>query len=287
MIPLARTTSPYIVYFLNSIGNSERFQRCLAASQRGLTFLSGRSEAMQTFLLGRIEQLEQNWGSRLPGFEFQTTMDQIGERALTETDSLRDYLRDRLGIADFKQWLEENNKETWYEQLDIYLCKLPLHIAYDVICLMRLLIEATCSTAAHPSPAFFSLAKNLVSLAHSFSNPETWALFGAGLVSSSAGRSFMTGTPLFALGATIGSVFLIAGITGCAIQGSAKDGESKLESAQLAVQELLRKLPKPAAESFLMGLVAGKIQSSSRPKHPPYYFIQGRPICVVFRGRRG
>lgn len=248
-----------------SFTNSKEAQNCFLKTKTHLFNFSEQPKKIHGYCIEKLTSFDETLDHALPNWIFQSVMDKAGQNIQQKIDQVGQYIRAQLRIhVSFNEWLNQNDKETWYEQLDIYLCKLPLKTIYNIVSLLSRIIKSACYAVVHPLKAFNHLAQFLISIAYSFTQPETWCLLGAGLISSSAGQSLMSGNPLFLLGIAIGSTLTVSGLALSAVKAAIEAEEgSKLESAKNAAKALLKQLPETMLVSFCIGLLIGKIQQIS------------------------
>lgn len=225
-------------------------------------FASQQPKRLHDYLIQKLTDVDQTLDHVLPNWIFQSVMDQAGENIQNKINDLSQYLRAQLGIsAPFNEWLNNHDADTWYKELAIYVGKLPLKGIYQVVSLLRHIIEISCYSIVHPLKAFGSFAQYLIDFIYSFTQAETWCILGASMASSSVGQSLISGNPLFSLGIAIGGALFLAGLSAHALQAATQAKEdSRLESAEKAVKQLLARLPAAVVRSMFMGFLIGKIQ---------------------------
>ncbi|MDP1607843.1 MAG: hypothetical protein Q8L98_00855 [Chlamydiales bacterium] len=256
-----------------SLYDSERVQGCISTTtELGATCFSVVKEnfycasqqpkRLHDYLIQKLTDLDQTLDHVLPNWIFQSVMDQTGESVQNKINDLSQYLRAQLGInTSFNEWLNSHDGDTWYKELAIYAGKLPLKGIYQVVSLLRHVIEISCYSVMHPLKALGSFAKYLIDFIYSFALAETWCVMGASMASSSVGRSLISGNPLFLLGIGLGGALFLAGLSAHALQAAtqAKEG-ARLELAEKAVGQLLAGLPAAVVGSLVTGFLIGKIQ---------------------------
>ncbi len=272
MIPLAKNSC----YFLEkkffeanqsvcSVIHSQDFQNSLFKIRAQLSHLSEQPIKLHDYCIEQLTRFDKTLDHALPNWIFQSVMDKAGQNIEQKIDQVGQYIRAQLGIhVSFNEWLNKNNGETWYEQLDIYLCKLPLKMIYNVVSLLSHIIGSVCYSAIHPLKALNHLAQFLLHVAYAFTLPETWCLFGAGMITSSAGQSLASGNPLLLLGIVIGSALAAGGFGLSVLKATvAAEEGTKLKAEEAAAKNLLKQVTETMLQSFCMGLLIGKIQQAT------------------------
>lgn len=168
----------------------------------------------------------------------------------------------------FNDWLNQNEMGTWYRRLALFLIKLPMRVARNIISLLYSIIKGALNAALHPLKAPIKLAKLLVRLVHELTKPETWSKMGAGMLAASMGQSFVTGNPISLIGIGIGAAMLIGGISVGVLKRALQ--AEKGHRFHAAVDQFLlqaKELPEAALTGFVFGLMMGGIQNAIRQSY--------------------
>lgn len=207
---------------------------------------------------------------------FQNNMDNVGRSVQGKLDVFSSTLRAQLGIqSEFAAWLNENEGESWYGQLSIYLSKLPLKAMYNTISLMRCVIESACHTAVHPVKGYKNLSKALLRLAEDLAKPKTYALFGASMIGASFAQAFVLSNPMLLSGAAVGCMFILGGLLGTGLRKDITTHEAR----EGKIFKLIAQLPEAFLGGFLFGALVGKVQQIGHARvRPTFHQISHRPF---------
>lgn len=183
--------------------------------------------------------------SKVPGFEFQNKIDALGREIESKFKPL----------FDFNDWLNANTDGSWYKQLALFLVKLPLKAARNIISLLYNVIKSILNTAVHPVQSLVGLVKMVIALVKALARPETWSKIGAGIMGASAGQALAMGNPVSLIALGIGGALLVGGLSVSTFLAALREesvGEHLLNQAQ--------ELSEAALTGFLVGLLLGGVQ---------------------------
>lgn len=200
-----------------------------------------------TYLNDQEVQLDK----KMPNHFLQNQIDQLGSCIEAKFAPLK----------EFNSWLDSNGEGKWYQQLAIFLIKLPARAVRNIIRLLYNFIEGALCAAVHPLKSTAHLAKILINLVHELTKPETWSKIGMGMLGSSLGQGLVTGNPLSVIGLGVGTSLLIGGLSVGALKAAihAEKG-CQLEAAGKNLLSQAKELPETALTGFCMGLIIGGIQ---------------------------
>lgn len=155
----------------------------------------------------QLEKWETKLDKFLPPFNFQNSYDRMMEEITKAFSKLR----------KFDHWLENNSQGNWYSRLATFLAKLPLKAARNILQLISNIILTACripfDIAMHPIKTPLKLAKLIIMLVHSLTQPETWTKMGSGIVGSSLANIAVTSNPLSIFSIAIGGALILGGIS--------------------------------------------------------------------------
>lgn len=165
-------------------------------------------------------------------------------------------------ITGFNSWINQNMGATWHTQFAIFLAKLPLKAARNIIQLLYNIIRTSCFALAHPMRAMVHLSKLIVQLLDALTSPSVWPKIGAGMVGASFGHALAGGHPLALISIVIGSALIFGGLSITTVI-AAVDRERKVKDTLFP---LLNTLPEAALTGFFMGIITGAIQAKLQAK---------------------
>lgn len=206
-----------------------------------------------------IDKQEKKLDLLMPSSEFQRNFDIIST----------DISKESSQVKEFDNWLENNGHGAWYEQLAIFLAKLPLKAGRNIVRIIFNIIKIGIGAPAyllmHPLKAPLILAKILVELVISLLEPETWSKIGGGLLGSSLGYAAVAGGPLGLISFGIGAAMVIGGIslgtlkTALLVQ---KDSRKGAVSKYLITQ--FKQLSENVLTGFCMVMLVEAVQQTIR-----------------------
>lgn len=172
-------------------------------------------------------------------------------------------------LKPFNDWINSTGNGAWYQQLAIFLAKLPLKAARNIIHTIASLIKGTLKavlyTAAHPLKAPLELAKWLAALAHELTKPEVWTKIGINMMGANIGYAIVTGNPISTLFLAIGGAMTIAGISMRALKAAiyAEKGH-KLDAVRSNLMFQAQMIAEEMTTGLCMGFLIGGIQQAIR-----------------------
>lgn len=182
-------------------------------------------------------------------------------------DQIGDKIEKTFAKLDkFNAWIDSNGNEknNWFEKLAIFLCKLPMRIARNILVLLYQVVKAAVYVACHPVKSLTQLAKLLVKLANELTKPETWTKIGLGIFGASVGQALAMGNPIAPISAIIGLAMIFCGVSIGAIKAAVQaEKGKKLDAALENLKQQGLQMPETFATSFVMGLIFGAIQKAS------------------------
>ena len=172
-------------------------------------------------------------------------------------------------LQPFNEWINSSGNGEWYQQLAIFLAKLPLKAARNILHTITSLIKGTLQaviyTVAHPLKAPLELAKWIVTLANELSKPEVWTKIGISMMGSNIGYALATGNPISTLLLAIGGSMALAGISMGALKAViyAEQGH-KLQAVGTNVITQMKNIAEEMATGLCLGLLIGGVQQAVR-----------------------
>ena len=169
-------------------------------------------------------------------------------------DDLGAYLEKKFSVfTPFHTWLLENGQGEWYQQLALFLAKLPLRSACNIVQLLYGIVRTACYTAVHPMKSVNNLAKLLVRIIYELTKPETWSKIGAGMVGAGLGQAAV-GNPLSPLAIGIGAALIGTGVSLGSIKAAVLAQD---DGIRRAVKENLLGQGAAISECLLTGFITG------------------------------
>lgn len=201
--------------FVNNLSNhsdkSSKYSKVTPLAQN----ISGENETgkmrWDERLIKRVEKSEVELDRILPNFNFQNRYDQL----MAEIE--REFNSPNNSWNQFNAWLEDNGHGNWNSQLGIFLAKLPLKAARNILRLfikvLKTAMQAPLWVLMHPLKAPLELAKLLVVLVQNLIQPETWTKMGLGVIGTSLANATCSYNPIGVFGIGIGAALTISGIS--------------------------------------------------------------------------
>lgn len=204
----------------------------------------------------------------------ETKLDQLMRNHLIQSkiDSFLQQIENAFNfpsLQPFNDWINDTGNEAWYTQLAIFLAKLPLKAARNILHTLTTLIKntlkATIYSVTHPLKAPLELAKWLTTLIDELSKPEVWTKIGINMMGSNIGYTTITGHPISSLLMAISGVMTIAGITMATLKAAikAKRGH-KLEDVRSSLMYQTQMIAEEMTTGLLLGFIIGGIQQMTR-----------------------
>lgn len=203
-----------------------------------------------------IDLAEHELDEKLPNFAFQNWLDDRG----------KEIKRFFSPLKEFNTWLDSNGHGAWFEQLGIFLAKLPLRAVRNIIRLLYAVVKTAIYAAGHPVKAAMKLARLLIHLLVALTKPETWSKMGSGIAGGSVGQFAVTGNPFALIGIAVGGAMTLGGLTAGAIKAAVDTRSMDRVKEQLIKQA--KELPEALLTGFLMGLILGAIQKATTAEAP-------------------
>jgi hypothetical protein len=174
-------------------------------------------------------------------------------------------------LAEFNRMLDSAVSGPWYKQLALFLVKLPIRSARNIVNLLYVVVKSALYAAVHPLKAVLKLAKFLVLLVNELSKPETWAKIGVGMISAGLAQSLVTGNAISLIGIAIGLAMAIGGITASCLKAAleAEEGE-RAEAIKDKLLATAQELAESALTGFCLGLIMGAIERAHQRIHDTY-----------------
>lgn len=219
-------------------------------------------------IVASVEQKRDEWGKyslrffdrvnlkldRLPNFRIQDEIDDLG----CHIESMF------APLGKFNEWLNQNGFGTWYRQLAIFLVKLPLRAARNILQMLYRIVRGCLYSTVHPLKSLVHLAKLIDLLLIELTKPETWSKIGGGGLGASFGQSLVTGNPLSVVGIGIGAACLLGGLSISALRAALLAQTEKGGRAWGNFTHQLKQLPETALTGFFMGVMIGAVQNAVR-----------------------
>jgi hypothetical protein len=189
----------------------------------------------------------------LPNFKIQTKLDNAADR-------IKEFFSP---LTKFNNWIDRSNNGKWYAEIGLFLTKLPLKVARNILRLVYNLIEAALFTTVHPLKALNKFVKCLVNLIHALTKPETWLKIGASVVGASIGNALISGNPFSLIALAIGGAMIYAGLAFSVVKAAiaAKRGE-RMDAVGLELLLQIKEIPESLLTGFAMGLMMGYLQKT-------------------------
>ena len=215
-------------------------------------------------ITGQITQMQTELDRMMPNFWIQDCAD-VCLRIIEEAFKCP-------SLQPFNDWINSTGNGDWYQQLAIFVAKLPLKVARNIINTITTLIKGTLQaaiyTAAHPLKAPLELAKFLVNLANELSKPEVWTKIGISMMGSNIGYALTTGNPISSLLLAIGGSMTLAGISMGALKAAIYGEEGhKLEAVTTNIVTQMKNIAEEMATGLCLGLLIGGVQQAIRSIH--------------------
>ena len=203
--------------------------------------------------IARLEAVDVYLEGILPNLLIQKKLDELGA-----------YLEKKFSVfTPFHKWLLDNGQGEWYRQLALFLVKLPIKSACNIVQLLYGIVRAACCTVVHPMKSVNNLAKLLVRLLYELTKPETWAVIGAGCIGNCAGIALVTGSPISLIGSLVGAALVIGGVSLTAFKAALRAEQNKKGQAiKDALLPLTKRLVEISFSGFVMGLIVGAIEKA-------------------------
>ena len=152
--------------------------------------------------------------------------------------------------------------------LGIFLAKLPLRVARNILTMLFNIVKEALYTVAHPMKATMKLARMIVHLLKALTEPETWSKMGAGVIGGALGQLAL-GNPLAPIGFIIGAAMLCGGLLFGAVVAAINNSheESPFREVGKQILKQLKQVPEAMLTGFLIGLMFGAIQKADYNKH--------------------
>lgn len=203
-----------------------------------------RSASWHQRIIKKLDRCEVKLDKFLPNFQCQIAYDQFHAELMPKAELNN----------PFNDWLKSNGHGNWYEQLATFLAKLPVKAARNVLRLVLNVIQAAVAIPSyalmHPLKSCVKLAKLLVALAHSLTQPETWSKLGISIVGSALGHATVTSNPISIIAIAFGGALAVAGISlGTLKTALLAEKGMQMEKVQSYLSSQMQKLP----EDFLTG----------------------------------
>lgn len=189
--------------------------------------------------------------TQLPNFAIQNKIDKIGNLIAKHFAAL----------DPFNKWLDDNGHGSWPEQLAIFLAKLPMRAARNVVQLLYEIIKNILHSAVHPLKSLNHLAKLMVALATALTEPETWSRAGIGIIGTHLGQSVITGNPLSVISVGIGAALALSGLSLGTLKTAiiAQKG-NRGQAVKQYISQMAKELPETALTALCIGFLLGGIQ---------------------------
>lgn len=229
---------------------------------------------LKTKIIKKIDEFESNyidtcmWLSPLGGL--QKAIDGYIRKINEELSS--------PALAAFNKWLDSSNKkEKIIHSIALFLVKLPLKAARNILRLILGCFKVVGYALLHPVKALAKLAKLIVMFLDELRKPETWTKTGAGMIGAGLGQACF-GNPLSILSVIIGGALAVTGFSVGALiatvkayndakeQGSKEAWIAAKDAAVNNIQEQAEAFSESLMTGFLMGLIIGGIQKAIRDK---------------------
>ena len=198
-----------------------------------------------------LNRLDEKLDSKIPDFEFQKKIDQIGN-----------YIKKKFEpFTKLNGWLDQHSRGIWYQQIALFLAKLPLKAVRNIVCLIYNIIKEAVHATVHPLKALNRLAKFIVDLTYALTQPEVWSKIGSGLIGGCLGQSLVSGNPLSLIGLGIGTAMIIGGVSIGALKAALNAEKGlRLTAVKQNIFFQTQQIPETMLTGFCMGLIMGSIQ---------------------------
>ena len=246
-----------------------QLSRGLEFARKQIASFPANFQKLQNRVITQLDVFD-NQIDTIANFAFQNKMDELGLQIQGKIDNLQAHIEKKFAaLPKFNRWLDATNQGNWFQQLALFLCKLPFRSARNVIHLLYRAIKTACHAAVHPLKALNQLAKILVLLSNELAKAKTWSTMGASVMSASLGQAIGSGNPLSLLGMGIGGAMFIGGLSVGALQAALQTEEKDQQRAAAINQvwEQVKILPESMLTSFLTGLLIGGIQRCFQKDH--------------------
>ena len=246
------------IYSVNSLYREEA-KALVPSSQVSKTSLAQKIHRyevaklkLQQKIITHLETKEHELDQFLPDHAVQKKVDQF----------VHTIERKFAKLSSFNRWINDNGKGHWIKRVALFLAKLPLRAARNILGLLLKCIKLAVTAINHPLKTALRLAKYLTRLAFQLTEPETWTMLGVGMIGFSAGQALM-GNPLSTMGFILGAALTVGGL-GLGLLKTALKAESSTREKHLQkyMQNQLKSSAETLTTSFLMGIIMGSIQKA-------------------------
>lgn len=253
-----RPSSPAASPVTEKAAQLEAVQNLAAAPQK----TAEKPKAWHERAIAKLDEWEAVIDEKIPHITYFLHPTRVNEKI----DQMTAQIEKTFAKLDkFNQWIDSNgnDKNNWFEKLAIFLCKLPVRVARNILRLLYQVVKTALYAVNHPVKSLTKLAKLLVKLAYKLTLPETWTQIGVGLMGASIGQALAMGNPLAPICLIIGAAMVVGGVSAGAIKAAvhAEKGK-KANAAWQNVKAQAVGMPETFATSFVMGLIFGAIQRS-------------------------
>ncbi len=209
-------------------------------------------------LITMLTHWEKDLDREIPNNAVQKRLDQVG-RSLQGTCSF---------LHGVNKWIDSNGEIACW-QIPVFILKLPLRATRNIVQLVYTIASTILYAAVHPLKALLLIAQMVVNTLYALTQPLTWTKIGAGMIGGSLAHTLLTMNLTALIGAGIGGVLMLGGITVGTLQAAidAKKG-TKLQAAGSALGAHLIAIPEALLTGLLMGLLVGGIHKALSYRGP-------------------
>lgn len=201
-----------------------------------------------------IEDWQNSLELHLPNHSIQGAVDSFG-RKLTS-------LFQNTQLVQFNQWLDSSDYKLWLDQLAVYLVKLPIRSARNVLKLLYNMFARIAYTIIHPLQGAMELLKEMLIFFKELTTAENWSQLGGGIIGGTIYQALAFGGGLSTVGMGVGSILILLGLSMSSyLSLEGKSVESKLVSVFETIWSQAALLPESILTGIFVGVVMGKVQS--------------------------
>lgn len=202
---------------------------------------------------GRAKVTIKEWDQRLedwmPNFMWQNRYDQFERSVHAKLE----------GLKRLNRLIDLPSDGPVVKQLLLFLVRLPLKVARNIIALLFDLLENIVKSSVHPLKAGLRLADFMVDLVKALTKPESLSKMGAGILGASAGHMLL-GNPVSTIGLFIGAALLLAGYGWTFVEDFKNQVPIEMRLGRLG------SIIEAFCTGLALGLIAGSIQKALRPQ---------------------
>lgn len=191
---------------------------------------------------------------------------------------------------EFRSWVNEREGTQLKDHLEVFLVKIPLKSALNLLDMMKAVVLMAGEIASDPAKGSEKLFNLLQEFLMELITPETWPSLSMGLIGAHFAEVAILGAPL-----SIYALIVVAaiGIAGIGLDLLITDFEAKTESLAQVISEKLKGYAYRLPEAFFTGFFFSSLFGAFRrayygvPQRPDFFIQRNltcgpRPTCIDF-----